>query len=238
MVADKIFPVYINPLAFLEVDEPWADLQKKPVTHNDVLEFICRPSQDRSVDTLVSRYKEISTEPKRLFAAPAEERILDKLVWPLKNAKASYMIENYLGTIALAGMVSEMVAILMYELAEFTLNQKPVTEAKQRSLFGSTFEKLGQTRRVQVLSSLDFIDDETESAFKNIRMIRRNYLHLWSQDHTELPKDAISAFQSAVSLIIKVIGQDIEDGKIRLNPAMARYLEKKGLYRNKSDESA
>ena len=69
--------------------------------------------------SLIKRYKEISKEKVRFFAAPAEERILNKLVWPLRNAKASYMVGNYLGTIALCGMVSEMVAILLFDISDF-----------------------------------------------------------------------------------------------------------------------
>jgi hypothetical protein len=54
-------------------------------------------------------FHQISPEPVRLVAVPAEQRILDKLAWPLRHAKASYMVGNYLAVIALYGM-AEMVA--------------------------------------------------------------------------------------------------------------------------------
>ncbi len=59
------------------------------------------------------------------------------------------MVGNYLGTIALCGMVAEMVAVLLYEISNFSLKNRPMTEQDQTSVFGSKFEKLGQDRRVQ-----------------------------------------------------------------------------------------
>ena len=94
---DRLFKVYINPLQFLEVDEPWAGQLKRQPECQHVLNFICTPGLADDVDSIVSRYKEISTERQRLFGAPAEERILDKLVWPLRHAKSGYVLGNYLG---------------------------------------------------------------------------------------------------------------------------------------------
>ena len=58
-------------------------------TPESVLDFLCTPGVDSDVATLVRRGREISAEPEQLFAAPAEERILKKLVWPLLHAKGS-----------------------------------------------------------------------------------------------------------------------------------------------------
>ncbi len=80
MGEDKIFQGWINPLAFLEVDEPWAALDANQPKLDAVVGFLCPPGMPADLDSLVARYKEISTEPVRLFAAPAEPRILVKLV--------------------------------------------------------------------------------------------------------------------------------------------------------------
>jgi len=235
MSDDRIFSAWVNPLQFLEVDEPWASMTEPPPTLEDVVRFLCTPGVECDLNSLVARYKEISNEERRLFAAPAEVRILEKLVWPLRHAKAAYMVGNYLGTISLCGMVAEMVAILLFELSEFHINNKLVDDKKQKELFGSTFEGLGQDRRVKVLKSINIIDEKTESAFDSLRLIRKRYLHLWSQDHEKLPKDAITAYNNAIHLVVQTIGQDIQDGKIILNPALVKYLQRKGVFKENED---
>jgi hypothetical protein len=235
MSADKLIPGWVNPLAFLEVDEPWASTMKATPGMEAVLTFLCPANEPLNLDTILARYKEISTEPVRLFLAPAEQRILDKLVWPLRHAKASYMVGNYLSVIALCGMVAEMVAILLWEIADRQLNGQPMTNQDEKALFGSEFEKLGQERRVAVLSAYKIVGTEQRQHFETIRLARRRYLHLWSQDHNQLPTDAVKCFHAAVSLVVSAIGQDISDGKLVLNPRLALYLERKGLY-EPSDE--
>jgi len=75
MSEGRIFKAYINPLQFLEIDEPWASRLDKKLTIEDVLKFSCPPDIKSDLDTIVSRYREISNEQDRLFAPPAEDRI-------------------------------------------------------------------------------------------------------------------------------------------------------------------
>lgn len=233
MTTDRLISGWVNPLAFLEVDEPWASMAKAPPTIESVLRFLCPADEPLDLEAIVARYRQIGTEPVRLFLAPAERRVLDKLVWPLRHAKASYMVGNYLAAIALCGMVAEMVAILLWEIADPQINARPMTKEDERALFGSQFEKLGQERRVGVLSAYGIAAPESQEHFDTIRLARRRYLHLWSQDHDQLPTDAVRCFHAAVSLVVAAIGQDNRDGKLVLNPRFALYLERQGLYEPK-----
>jgi len=167
---------------------------------------------------MISRYKTISVESIRLFAAPAENRILAKLVWPLRHAKACYMTGNYFGTMSLCGIIAGIIAILLFEISDFTINGKVIT--------GSEFEKLGQLGRVAILKTYNLIDDQLKNNFDLIRTKRRRYLHIYSQDHDELSGDVVEVFKATVTIVAKIIGQDVRDGKIVLNPALVRYLEK------------
>lgn len=227
---------WVNPLAFIQVDEPWASSSPEEVTFETILKFLCPPNEVLDQKVILSRYREISTEPDRLFLAPLEERILDKLVWPLRHAKASYMVGNYLATIALTGMVAEMVALLIWELADPELDGRAMTKEAERDLFGSRFEKLSQERRVRVLDAYGLARPGDKQDFDIIRTTRRRYLHLWSEDHLQLPSDAVKMFHAAVSLVVRVIGQDTEDGKVILNPKLVVYLQRKGLYESVESE--
>jgi hypothetical protein len=167
------FNAWINPLAFLEVDEPWSSTRDATPTPETILSFLCPPGTPADSASLIARYKRISTEPVRLFAAPAEPRILEKLVWPLRHAKASYVIGNKLAVVALCGMVSEMVALLLWQLADTSLNGRSMTNEDEAALFGSSFERLGQDRRVRVLAAYGLVSPPVVEMFDTISEISR-----------------------------------------------------------------
>jgi hypothetical protein len=231
MAEGRVFDVFVNPIAFFEVDEPWAKQMAANLSLESVLGYACAPGLKSDLQSLVGRYREISKERKRLFAPPAEEHILSWLIWPLRHAKASYMFGNYLGTVALCGMVAEMATILRWEIADITINGKSLDEDAEKELFGRTFEKLGQERRVDVLRAWGLINDELQTALNTVREKRRKYLHLYTCGHDQLAADAVAVFEAAVTVVVGVIGQDVRDGKIVLTPAMLRYLERIGVMR-------
>jgi hypothetical protein len=109
--------VFVNPLQLLEVDEPWAPVSPKSPTAEDLFKFMCTPGVPSDAGSLTARYKEISQERARLFVAPDDQRILEKLVWPLRHAKASYVVGNFLSTIALCRAVTEMMAFFLFEIS-------------------------------------------------------------------------------------------------------------------------
>ncbi|MGO8757146.1 MAG: hypothetical protein ACLQG3_03385 [Terracidiphilus sp.] len=227
MPDDRLIRCEINPLAFLEADEPWASSTTEKPTSDEVLRFLCPPDERFSFDIerLLTRYKQISTEPVRLFAAPDEQRILDKLIWPLRSAKSSFMVGSYLATVSLSGMVAEMVAVLLWQLAGVAISHQPINKEGEELLLGREFEKLGQERRVSVLSAFGVIDAKTKMNFDTIRCVRRHYLHLFSKDHDRLPEDGIRCFHAAVALVVTLLGQDVQDGKLVMNPRLLHYLD-------------
>ena len=236
MAKGRLIKAFINPLQFIHVDEPWASTIKDPISHETIVQFLCTPELSIDIKDLISRYREISTEKVRLFAVPYEERILEKLVWPLRHAKSGYMVGNYIGTISLCGMVAEMVAMLIYDISDFKINNKIMDKTDQEALFGSEFEKLGQDRRIKILKVYNIINDETKKYFDTIRLARKRYLHLWSQDHDRLPCDAVEVFHAAVALVGGVIGQNIHEGMFVMNPAIEKYLDRAGIIETVDDK--
>jgi hypothetical protein len=92
--------MFVNPLAFLDID------RNETIKAEHVLNFLCTPDSRRSVEDMVQLYKKVSVENLTLFAAPAQALLLERLIWPLRQAKGSFMLRNFLGTIALCGMVA------------------------------------------------------------------------------------------------------------------------------------
>ena len=223
-----MFSAYINPLQFQEVDIP-STFSKLP-SAEEIIKFCCPINTDSSIPALVDRYKSINAEKRRLFAAPMEPRILDKIIWPLRSAKSACMLGNYIGCISLCGMVAEMLAMLIYEISDFFVNGKLMTTEQEKSVFGCKFEKLGQDRRIKVLNAYKIIDGELKNKFDLIRNTRKKYLHLWSHDHDCLYADAIKLYSVSVEIAVHIIGQDIHDGKISLNPRLIEYLKKNGIF--------
>ena len=216
----------INPLAF-----PKLDFSPDLPNDRDVLESVCSPGVPADAASIVSRYREIASESVPLIVAPAERQILDKLVWPLRNARAAYVVGNYLAVIALAGMVAEMVAILRWNIAEVSINGQPMTSEIQKAMFGRTFERLGQEQSIKVLKACGLIDGAAKERFETIKTIRKNYLHLWSQNHHSLPDDAVKSYRAAEALVVTIIGQDFSNGKIVISQELVKYLEREGVYK-------
>jgi len=234
----QVFEAHVNPLAFIEIDEPWATAIKSNPSVESVLRFLCPPESQSDLPTLIARHREISREDVRLSIVPNEERISDKLVAPLRHAKASYMVGNFLATLALCGMVAEMLALLLWEMAEITINGERMTTKEEENLFGRTFEKLGQDRRVRVLLTYGLITVRVRDDLELVRKTRNKYLHLWSQDHRELPNDAVAVFKAAVRVTVAVLGQDIVDGTFVLKPQLLKYLQRHGRVQVSDDSTA
>lgn len=222
---------FVNPLAFLEVDEPWASITPCEVKAEDVLRFLCGPNTEADVPSIVTRYRQISTEGEnRIFISPAVPQILDRLIWPLRHAKGAYALGDYITTIALCGMAAEMTAILIFDVGGAFLMKggetRPLDSETQTRLFGSTFERLGQERRVKVLRAMDRIDDAVATDFDSVRNTRRGYLHLFSKEREEIAKDARGVFLATVRLVRFALGLSVlPDGRVGLRPEIIKYLE-------------
>jgi hypothetical protein len=217
----------VNPLEFIEVEFATGDAHP---SEEQILKFLCEPDTPRAVGDFVGRYRQISQDAPKLFAAPAEARLLERLVWPLRHAKGSFMLGNYLGTISLCGMVGEMAAILVFDLSRAQLNERPMDVPAQKALFGSSFERLGQERRIEVLQAYGMTDEATAAHLTTIRTKRRRYLHLWSEDHARLEADAVACFRAAVSVVISALGIRVgEHGHLVLKQGILEYLEQHGV---------
>jgi hypothetical protein len=228
---EQLVNAFVNPLAWLEVDDPWKSVTKSEPTADNALYFLCPPGTDSDVKSVAARYGQISVEEEnRLFIVPAHPQIFDKLIWPLRFAKGAYALGNYLATIALCGTTMEMCAILIFEMNQSYVtqdgNKRTLSNKEQVRMFGSTFERLGQERRVDVLLALKYIDEPIKDQFDFVRERRRKYMHFLSQGHERLPEDAVETFRRTIAAVKSMLGLDVDaSGKIVLRPEVLQYLK-------------
>lgn len=220
---------FINPLAFFAVDEPWKGVDAKKVTEEDLLDFLCQPDTKATLDAIVARYRDVSKEGgNRIFVAPTS--LLNKLVWPLRNAKGSYALGNYFGTIALCGMVAEMAALLIFEARSVYIQKhfstKLIPPEFRKYFKGDTFEREGQQKRVQVLNKLRLLNEpQIKDKFDLVRDVRRRYLHLLSHPTDRIEADAAKVFLATVEIVRYAMGLDIRNGKVAFRPEIFAWME-------------
>lgn len=219
------FRAVFNPLAWDEVEKTAQRLPTEPPNLDNLRRFLTDRSLPATLDGFLEAYDIVSeTEGwTPIHFAPDQPQILTKLVWPLRHAKASFMLGNHTGTIALCGMIAEMVAILRYELEEFQ------PDAGNR-ISVAEFEKLGQARRVRYLKKHGYTDPMYNQWFEMILENRRKYLHFFSEDKSLYPAgDALTCYRLAHGLVSWVIGNRHDQLVPMINPALSDWLARKGL---------
>ena len=210
---------YINPLSFFPVDVPGPDGSTNRPTLEQILLFLCPPGIPSNVESLVERYRELGQVGMALAVAPNEQEGLERIVWPLRQARAAYMVGNYLSVIALCGMVGEMAAILLWKLSESKIDQ----EKKKID-----FEGLPHVHRIKTLVKHEIITPENKRPFTEVKNIRNRYLHRWSEDHGRLSTDARKICLETEKLVEIAMGASFQDGKVVLPSELIEYLKKHG----------
>ncbi len=97
----------------------------------------------------------------------------------------------------------------------------------QKLMYGNTFEKLGQERRLNVMRAVGLLDDNTHQKFSEIRSIRKKYLHYFSRSHKQIASDARKSWVITRDLLVQVFDIKFENGKLMLAPLLLRYLSEK-----------
>jgi len=225
MTNGYLFNAYLQPLRWTEVDIYLASNPDAEITPNDVCRFIHSPENEHDINSIIGRYCEINEKDPGIPIAPADNDILLKLIWPLRYAKGSYIVGNYIGTIALCGMVSEMLAILVFEICG-----KEVSDEKTQKVISiDDFERYGQKTRVSVLLSNDIITTELKAHYDTIRTIRKKYLHYYSKEYSKIENDAVKAYEASVILIRNLVCEKIEHDQVIMDEKLIEYLKERGV---------
>lgn len=224
-MVDMVFDAFIRPLSmtFLGDELPANRPQDVP---NLALQHLGEISGDResTFDTLKRRCKEITDEANEPFVVPLHPELMRHVVKPLQEAKHCYVLGMPVACIAQAGLVGEMVALWRYKMMEPTWDGKPFDEEFQKLMWGWTFERLGQDRRVEVLKALDGMSDEVRKCFNDLRGIRRAFMHYMVDETRNADAEARTAFKCAVKLVKETLGVTFDKGKVLLPPHVVKFV--------------
>lgn len=213
--------INLNPLAYLE-----GDLRSETgTTCESMLNYLIGYGKAINLDGALNRYKEIRLHVS-ILSIPHNEFFINKIIEPIRYALCDYTIGNYIGTISLCGIVSEMMIIFLFTAWNNIIKKSSSNTDMQQTLSDSGFEKLTQKKRIEKLHELGLIDNELETYFDNIRRIRRKYLHFLTKDVKDMDKDAIMSFKFTSLIIEKGLGLEYGRNKIMIYSHILDYLIK------------
>lgn len=222
-VAVTLRPMSISPL---DVDDGGPDsIVLEPGAF--ALQLLSDLLQDHAapLDRLRSRYRQVSDESREPIIVPHHEVIVRHVIRPLREAKQCYVLGMPVACIAQAGLVGEMVALWRFRMLSPQLDGRPFDGDLQRLLLGREFDRLGQEERVRVLRAVDSLGDDLVSAFRELRSLRRRYLHFMVDVEVDIDTDARKALEYANLLVVKTLNLSFDNGHLVLPERISRYIK-------------
>ena len=163
------------------------------------------------------RYVEISEFDEQLQFFIEEQGLMENVFGPLRQAKTNYILGNYVGSIALCGIVAEKMAILIYRM-----NKPNSTKLED-------FDKeYSQAKRIRVLQEESLIEDNSAEDFDYIREARRSFLHHWLTPEEGTAEQTLRAYAAAIRLVLVVVDYKNVDGRLILNSKFMKFLDDRG----------
>jgi hypothetical protein len=175
-----------------------------------------------------NRFKRLCIEEASLTIVPTGALLFENIFHPLRLAKKSYITGDYLSTIALCGMVGEMLALFIFKIGTTPPNGVGIPEDEQKSKWGSRFERLGQEKRIDALHGLNFIGNEMAQKFDFLRSARRPYFHFWEKKSNNIELDSHEMYLKAISLVAAVFDLRSEPPMLKVHNSVLRFLEQSG----------
>lgn len=220
--------IALNALRWLQAEESMRLLIGQDPDHENLLRFLHAPFSQPVIDDFVQRYWALTEHDATLFAAPVHERVTRGIMQPLHNAKAAFVLGHFASCIGLCGVTVEMLAVFRFEIAGVRCGDQPLDEARQRALWGSTFERLNQGVRTTALFALGLIDQATLELFKRVTGIRNKYMHFLSRDAVHEEADAVQVYKATAELTARILGIGLNGSTLTLHPDVVSFLEKSG----------
>lgn len=222
--------ILLRPLWWRETPLP-GEGGPSEVTAEGLLDFLRGPLSTTTLAELKIRYDELAVLDHKVLAVPKLDLLVDRIVRPIHNSKAAYVLGHFPSCIAQAGLVAEMLAILKFSINDVVTRSGPLDEARQKLLWGRKFVDLGQKDRIGALLALGLISEDASGAFHELSGIRRAYMHFLDRKQNREQPDAKRAYELALDIFVSVIGPQVQPGSsaIHFNDDVFRWARKNGL---------
>lgn len=181
---------------------------------------------------MLERYTKMSPEELYIpFTLAKPEKIEQRITAPLVSAKRLGCIGEFLASIALSGLVGEMLAILIWDLNAAGRMDTGGAIIKDQRLIGEGFSKLKQSQRISMLQAFGYVSSINIGLFKELAERRNNLLHGWTDSMTrnQIEQSVIRSYSCATLLMKDVLGIKLADaGSLKVDEKVMMYLQKNG----------
>ena len=128
----KTISGWLRPLSMPSIQVHPFETPERKIDPIALIRDLCRDRPEEPLAAIKERYLKLSTADLDIPIVPAENLILEKIVWPFKSAKQAFCLADYVGCIALCGMVCEMAVIFIYDLMANSMDIKQLSEGHQK----------------------------------------------------------------------------------------------------------
>lgn len=199
---------------------------------NQLMQWFKIPSQDIGRDTL-ERYAKMSTKELYIPFTLVKPKIIEqRIITPLESAKRFACVGEYLASIALSGLVGEMLSVFIWDMESEGRKNEQGEIIRDQKLFKNNFDRLQQSLRIKVIEAFGYIDDGNAKKFKNLANNRNRVLHSWTDSYLreEIENVAIDCYSVAASLMKDIFKLELNDaGSIKMDEKVMEYIKSKDL---------
>ncbi|MEZ4488897.1 MAG: hypothetical protein R3F51_15030 [Cyanobacteriota/Melainabacteria group bacterium] len=188
-----------------------------------------------STQYLFQRIDEVTTIPELLDHVIPDDSEIGTLRVPLQQAVSAFVLEHWLAVIAMCGICTEMLSVLMFQLALPKLRERSVEiseEQKTALIAPKKFSSLGQAEREKFLKALNIADESITEDLAYVRVLRNKYVHPSvgiKKSKVNQKEDALIVLKKTVKLVENCLIVGTESlGMVLWNPLVFDCLEKSG----------
>lgn len=207
---------------------------------NQLIRWFKIPPQDINRETL-ERYAKMSSKELYIpFTLARPEIIEQRIIAPLESAKRFACVGEYLASIALSGLVGEMLAVFIWEMESEERKNSQGQVIQDQKFFKNNFDGLRQSLRINIIEAFDYIDATQAGKFRELAKNRNRILHSWTDSYLReaIEKVAIECYSLAASLMKEIFKLELKDaGSLKMDQKVMRYVKSKEPKIDSTNES-
>ncbi len=219
-------------LAIIKKGHTGTKTDRNHVIANQLISWLKMPRADISREIL-HRYARMSTRELYIpFTLARPEIVEQRIIAPLESAKRFACRGEYLGSVALSGLVGEMLVVFVWEMNSSKRRDSHDEEIDDKRIINNKFDKIPQSVRVNMLEAFDYIDTETVTKFRDLSEKRNAMLHSWTDSIVlkDIEESAIRCYSLAASLMKGIFKLELQDpGSLKMDKKVIKFLKSRNI---------